>query len=53
MNIISQPNEIANVHAAYRPIVFDVQNINEPPVVYCDIYFNGVYYKTMAKTIPF
>ena len=50
MNIISEPNNIANVHAAYRPIIFDVQNTNEPPIVYCDVYFNGIYYKTLAKT---
>jgi hypothetical protein len=41
--------------AAYRPIIFDVQVTRTdgtpvPPVVYCDIYFNGTYYKTISNT---
>ncbi|MVT11374.1 hypothetical protein [Chitinophaga tropicalis] len=47
-----------SLHAAYRPIVFQVTAVSlfdtfiQPPVVYCDIYFGGVYYKTVSKTIP-
>lgn len=42
--------------AAYRPIIFEVTAtptmgaIPAPPVVYGDIYFNGVFYKTIKKT---
>jgi hypothetical protein len=39
--------------AAYRPIIFLIAT-NTPtednPVAYCDIYFNGVFYKTIAKS---
>lgn len=52
MNIISEPNNIAIVHAAYRPIIFDVEDATKPPVAYCDIYFNDIYYKTLSKTVP-
>ncbi|MGE9312881.1 hypothetical protein ACLOAU_14635 [Niabella sp. CJ426] len=43
------------IYAAYRPIILSVyasrtDNQPVPPVVYCDIYFNGVYYKTISKT---
>ena len=38
--------------AAYRPIVFDVEFMEKPPVTYCDIYFGGIYYKTLSKTTP-
>ena len=51
--ITSQP-EIDSLNAAYRPIVFGVRangNIGTPPpVVFCDMYLNGVYYKTLTKT---
>lgn len=42
--------------AAYRPIIFQVgataTSGGVPPVVYCDIYINGTYYKTLQKTQP-
>lgn len=54
MNIINQPSEIQgrNICAAYRPIVFDVEYLDAPSVAYCDIYFNGIFYKTLSKTNP-
>ncbi len=52
---ISQP--IADsFYAAYRPIPLRVSATANsgggfvPPVVYCDIYFNDVFYKTLSKT---
>jgi hypothetical protein len=54
IGIITQPSA-SSIKAAYRPIVFLVRATKTggaaiPPVVYCDIYFNGVFYKTLAKT---
>jgi hypothetical protein len=45
-------NEVA---AAYRPVILSVlANATDfsqvPPVVYCDIYFNDVFYKTLSKS---
>lgn len=53
--IISQPIP-DDIQAAYRPVVLRVSANKTggdpvPPVVYCDIYFNGVFYKTLSKTI--
>lgn len=53
--IDSQPGA-DNLMAAYRPIVFDVVAFRtdgdpRPPVVYCDIYFNGIFYKTLKKSM--
>lgn len=53
-SILNQPGTGA-LKAAYRPIVFKVLAVATdttpiPPVVYCDIYFNSVYYKTLSKT---
>lgn len=53
-SIILQP-AVNSYNAAYRPILFIVaasstDGTNTPPVVYCDIYFSGVYYKTLAHT---
>lgn len=53
-SILSQP-ATDSIYASYRPIVFTVNASNTdlsavPPVVYCDIYFGGVYYKTISKT---
>ncbi len=55
--IISQPgsDSIPKVVPAYRPVSFTVQATRTdgqpaPPVVYCDIYFNGTYYKTLSLT---
>lgn len=55
ISIIDQPS-INVLSAAYRPIVFKVEATAtgggpKPPVVYCDIYFNGKYYKSISKTI--
>lgn len=53
LSFSSQPS--ANgVAAAYRPVVLSVlaqaTDMSQiPPVVYCDIYFNDVFYKTIAK----
>ena len=57
MSIIAitiQPNT-ESINAAYRPIVLRVQanaidSTPIPPVVYCDIYFENVFYKTISKT---
>lgn len=54
ISIISQP-ATNSLNAAYRPVVFQVRASNTdntavPPVVYCDIYFNGTFYKTIDKT---
>lgn len=47
-----------SLNAAYRPVIFrcktkipdaTVSNY-APPVVFCDVYLNGVYYKTLSKT---
>lgn len=51
---ISQP-AVNALQAAYRPVVIRVSatktdNTPQPPVVYCDIYFNNTYYKTISKT---
>lgn len=54
--IITQP-AADSVYAAYRPVVLSVTATDNtagggprPPVVYCDIYFNGIFYKTLSKT---
>jgi hypothetical protein len=54
ISIINQP-DINDLKAAYRPIVFTVRASRtdgnaHPPVVYCDIYVNGIYYKSTPKT---
>ncbi len=41
--------------AAYSPIIYELTAGDSsggptPPVVYCDIYINGVYYRSMTKT---
>lgn len=41
-----------SVKAAYRSILFDLSLDVDAPVVYCDIYFNGVYYKSLSTTTP-
>lgn len=44
--------ETGKLHAAYRPILVSAfgstAGVNQ--VVYCDIYANGVYYKTLSST---
>jgi hypothetical protein len=52
--IITQP-ATNSVYAAYRPIVFRVSAKKTngdpiPPVVFCDVYVNGLYYKTFSST---
>lgn len=59
LSITAQP-ATDSIHAAYRPIIIRCTAEQEapvsgrfvPPVVYCDVYFNGVYYKTLATTQP-
>lgn len=49
-----------SIKPAYRPVVFHVEATQTgatatnfiPPVVFCDIYINGVFYKSMYKTHP-
>ncbi|TWP28435.1 hypothetical protein ETU08_00080 [Apibacter muscae] len=53
---ITQQPEVSSLNAAYKPIVFKVlatenNSSNKPPVVYCDVYIDDVYYKTFSKTI--
>lgn len=54
-SIIDQPIA-SSLHVAYRPIIISVNatatasTTLAPPVVYCDVYFNSVYYKTISKT---
>ena len=36
--------------AAYRPIVISATVTGNPPVVYCDIYIGGNYYKSISRT---
>lgn len=54
LSIISNP--VTNgIKAAYRPVVIRVSATRtdgnaRPPVVYCDIYFNNLFYKTISKT---
>jgi hypothetical protein len=56
ISIIFQPASLS-IRAAYRPTYFVVSatrtNGNPaPPVVFCDVYVNDVYYKTLSKTHP-
>jgi hypothetical protein len=53
-SIISQPTS-NSINAAYRPVVVRASATRtdadpRPPVVYCDIYFNDVFYKTLSKS---
>jgi hypothetical protein len=52
-SIVSQPSA-NSLNAAYRPILFTITATATgggiPPVVYCDVYFNDIYYKTFGKT---
>lgn len=54
ISILEQPAS-STLNTSYRPIVFRVSATRtdgnpEPPVVYCDVYINSVYYKTISKT---
>lgn len=50
-SFIQQP-PASSLQAAYRPIVFRAvaAGATPPPRVYCDIYFGGIYYRTISKT---
>lgn len=55
VSIWQQP-AATSINSAYRPIRFTVRANNStsgiiPPVVYCDIYVNGTYYKSIERTI--
>lgn len=56
--IISEPGSasLPKVVPAYRPVLFRVSATRtdgaaQPPVVYCDVYFDDIYYKTVEATI--
>lgn len=54
ISIVTQPATNA-IKAAYRPVILIVRAKRTdsnpvPPVVYCDVYINGTYYKTIHKT---
>ena len=59
ISIISQP-QADKIKAAYRPVLLQVSATQTSPtvdrfipaVVYCDIYFEGVFYKSMVSTTP-
>lgn len=55
--IISQPGSsiTPNILPAYRPVMFRVKATRTdgspvPPVVFCDIYFNDQFYKSLSAT---
>jgi hypothetical protein len=53
-SIISSPNA-DTINAAYRPIIIRVAATRTngdpiPPVVYCDVYINDVFYRTISKS---
>jgi len=55
MDIIVQPVTNALL-VAYKPIEFKVQidtSIDDCPLMFCDIYINGIYYKSHSKTTPY
>lgn len=52
--ILQQP-ELNSLHAAYRAIlsrvvVDNISDYTPPAIVYCDIYINGIFYKTITRT---
>lgn len=54
-SITTQP-ATDSLNAAYAPMIYkvvaeDSSGGPQPPVVYCDIYFNGTFYKTISKTV--
>lgn len=56
--VITLQPELDSLNAVYRPIVYRcaarisgaTSLVYVPPVVYCDIYVNTIYYKTLSKT---
>lgn len=51
ITILTQPST-GRLMAAYRPIISTVKSDVSIPVCYCDVYINGVFYKTFSKTQP-
>jgi hypothetical protein len=51
LTITSQPS-VNDIRSAYRPILFtvNVADTTPPKVMYCDVYVNGDYYRTISKT---
>lgn len=52
VNSIDVTPNPGSINAAYRPIIFEVTAESDEgvPVVYCDIYLDQIYYKTISKT---
>lgn len=50
-DINAAPNE-QSLNAAYRPVILRAETDGIPPVVYCDIYFEDQFYKTLSRTSP-
>lgn len=58
-SIIFQP-AADSIKPAYRPVLFKVEATQDaatvdnfiPPVVFCDVYVNGVFYRSLYKTHP-
>lgn len=50
LTITSSPDY--TIVSAYRPILFtvNVADTEPPKAVYCDVYVNGVFYRTLVKT---
>ncbi|MFB6453722.1 fibronectin type III domain-containing protein [Chitinophaga sp. Hz27] len=53
--IIAQPST-GGLSAAYRPVIYRINamatnEMDQAPIVWCDIYFGGVYYKSLSSTI--
>lgn len=49
ISILSQPTT-NSIKAAYRPINIRVLLSTQMPIIFCDIYFSGIYYKTISST---
>jgi hypothetical protein len=54
-SVALQDTDIARIVAAYRPVIFKIKATRTdgkalPPVVYCDIYFNDIFYKSLSST---
>lgn len=59
MAIVSANSYLNTIQAAYSPILFTVEDDGTsggsspvPPVVYCDVYCDGTFYKTISSTSP-
>lgn len=54
-NIITIQPPASQLSAAYRPIYYRFQadiTTDACPVAYCDIYIDGIYFKSLSKTRP-